>query len=423
MIASRATFVKRILALRNFLESQKLQGNLLAMKLEGLGEGAAVLTDVVRRLQSHSLANRVDRAVLDYKSAIISLYGALESLAEGLAVEFVSFLNNTVPRFNALPEVIKENHSRLSAELLLELKKTEKYSGTVTEEQIVRSLYACQTTRMRYALNAEAYTRHSSNFRIGSLMELFRQVGITNLSQRLRLDSKFSEHYQRANPVRNYEHLSDEQVFEFLDDLASRRNDIAHGAEDPNDILSNELLAEMLDKLEVFGEVLCDIVECSKLPFICDHRAVALPKAIKVFNNTIVCFELEQLAVQRGDYLLCANDRNEYHVGEILEIRVDDRSFGRLSIETNPIKVALRVGCRVKESYRFFFLPCSETVEQRFQGDGWTMMMPVVMAAPLTDELVKLFRFEGRTRAQRRLLLPAPAPIPLLLHLARNVGN
>lgn len=408
MSASRASFVKRIQAIRNFLESQTLQALLLATKLEGLGAHAAALIDIVRQIQSHSAANRLDRAVLDYKSVIISLYGALESLAEGLATEFISFLSSTVPQFSDLPEIIKGNHCNLSATLLLELEKTEKYTGAVTEEEIIRNLYACQTKGMRYTLNAQAYTQHGSNFRIGALSELLRQVAIPGLSQKLKHDPKFSAFYQRINPAGDYNNLKDEQLFDFLNELASRRNDIAHGAEDPGDIFSNQLLADLLEKVEVLGEALCDVVQRSKLPFICSHRAQALPQAIKVFNNQIVCFEVADVTVHRRDYLLCAVDENEYRVGEILEIRIEKRSLHRLDVKVEPVKVAFRVGYRAKQSYRYFLLSRYRTLEQRVEGDGWVTTVPVRVANPLSDDLLNLFRYERETEVKPLLLLPAP---------------
>jgi hypothetical protein len=92
-------------------------------------------------------------------------------------------------------------------------------------------------------------------------------------------------------------------------------------------------LAELLEKIALLGDALCNIVQHSKLAFLCGHRAVPLPKPVKVFNNTIVCFELNRLSVDRGDYLLSANDKGEYRVGEILEIRAGSRSCPELKIE------------------------------------------------------------------------------------------
>src|SRR4051794_2252234 len=112
-------FEKRIGAVRRFLDGQLLELALLSQPAPPPAQGEPLVLQPLRDFQANISAFRLEKAELDYKTVIVSLYGALESFVENLAVDYLTFLNHKIRNYIDLPEKIRLTHERASATLIL----------------------------------------------------------------------------------------------------------------------------------------------------------------------------------------------------------------------------------------------------------------------------------------------------------------
>ena len=164
------------------------------------------------------------RKIVNYNAIVVMLYGYLERYMESIAKEYLESLIRLTDSYNELPEKIKENHFSKSIELSQNIKRYEKYSN-LTEEIIIKRLYSSYLEKSKYQLNIEAYTHHTANFKSDTINQFFQNLGIENVNNDVMQIESFNFLDNRKNIAQSNLKLSR------LDDLAVRRNEIAHGVE------------------------------------------------------------------------------------------------------------------------------------------------------------------------------------------------
>ena len=230
-----------------------------------------------------------------------------------------------------------------------------KYSNLITKQDIIRNLGACTRNDKTFRVNVEAYLDHAANFRIGPINEFFGKVGLPSISGELRKSKAFAEYMGATKPELNLQQDGDDVVFEVLEEIASRRNEIAHGM--PSEILSVSLLRGLSDFVEVFAIGLHSILVEQALRYDVKHRAIALKKAIKVIDHRILCVNLENQTIALGDVIIAVtgNKPAGYRRGRILSLEINGRAM-KVVRRKPSIDVGIAVDCRIKPSYDFFLL-------------------------------------------------------------------
>jgi hypothetical protein len=202
-------------------------------------------------------------------------------------------------------------------------------------------------------MNTDALCAHSANFRADIVDEVFGRLGIGGVTRRLHLVSPLTEHLASIYPELQVEALKAEQKYFHLNDLAERRNEVAHG--NASEILSPALIITYVDFVAAFGAALYELVRSHYFELVALHGAKPIGKAIAVYNNEIVCIELNNVEVMVGDMIIpkTGSGVRPCLAGGILELQIDKQA-----IEVCPpgeaVKVGMRVAFRCKEGYQYF---------------------------------------------------------------------
>ena len=212
----------------------------------------------------------------------------------------------------------------------------------------ITNMNSCQNGDAIYASNLDAYTHHSSNIRKNSIDEFFIKVGITNISSMIICYPKFSEYI-------NENEISGSTAFNVINDLAERRNQVAHGSVDS--ILDIDILLDYIDFIELFCTSLYEVLIMNSLQYRVEKNlnlySLGLP--IDVFGRNVVCFEVENVHLQLGDVLYAQtnNTAEPIRYGTIQSIHLEDCEVHEIRPEQRG-KVCIGVNFKVRQSYTYF---------------------------------------------------------------------
>ncbi len=360
MIKSRLeTFQERLAELRHYLEGIKLASKLLEVGTPELSSGEPLL-----KYQQHTLRHRLNKSRFEYNSVIVSLYGCFEQFVETLIEFYISDLNEIVPKYEKLPESITKNHIELSIELLKNLDKMPKYQGIVTKEQIIANLHFCTTGTPKYQVNKEAYSYHTANIRDTDVEKLFNRIGVESLPKRLLNHPDFDKYLQS-------EKLSSKEAWSRLNDLVTRRNQVAHGGVS-SDLLSSDILLSYLSWFEEYGKTVYEVVYSEELGYAVKYQSVKLGKPKKVYQHgKVVGISIKNIQVKVGDLLVAqtANEFLPYLAGEIEEIQENKVSYPEITASDISRDIAMRIPFKAKENQTFFLIP-KKPLKNQYSSSG-----------------------------------------------------
>lgn len=313
-----------------------------------LAEVAPALRDYAEAMDKHRVAD----GLLNYSAIVVLTYGAFEQLIEELIVEHIQILNRIVPTFQQLPGPIQAQHTDLSA-VLLRARTTRKYETRVQEVELLQNLLLCAQGGANYRLNAMAFAQHSANLRIGLLNEMFAQVDVGGLTAELRQDAELSN-IAAARAGVELANQPDSVVFRDLDDLAERRNDVAHG--EVVNILTDSELMDVLKFVRALARALVAILEENALRHEIKFHGTLLPPPINVYNNRIVCFADSPVDLHKGGRLAALRANGRATVGRINEIQVNGDKRDVVQAHRGEA-FGVCVGFHIKPNWAFYGLP------------------------------------------------------------------
>lgn len=194
-----------------------------------------------------------DKKLFEYKAIVISLYGILEKHIGIWIQEHIDTLPNLIPSYDKLPERIHKNHFDLSIKLisLISENRFDKYEHLRKEDVLIR-LSSCINNPLDYRLNSDSFTLWSGNLKHSKIAEAFKPLDI-ELIKKLKDNIQFSE-FLKENYGDNIENKGQE-LFSKIDDLVTRRNDIAHGV-NIDDILGITEFDDYINFLENYGQAI-----------------------------------------------------------------------------------------------------------------------------------------------------------------------
>jgi len=353
MKASLLSYITGLADLRHYIQELELESELLTSNINEIAP--MEYEYLLLKLQEHVLDASIKRRRFNYNSIIVSLYGYFEEYIESMLRAYVIHLNSIVPKYQDLPDRITKYQIDLSFRLLSRIEQS-RYRSVVTTEQLISNLHSCICNAEKYRINAEAFTHHRANFRIETIQESFARIGISGISQKIKMCSVFVEYLQSLYPGRNVANIRSPEAFLYLNDLAERRNEVAHGMP-PDDILSNEMLLEYINFFDVYGQALYEVVRSESLQYELKYKGIKLGSPIAVLHKgKVVCISVKETAIKVGDLLVAKTASNDYPylAGEIQELQVDNESYS----EVKPIAdVGILIPFKAKINYSFFLIP------------------------------------------------------------------
>ena len=342
-------FQDRVEQLRSFFEDAETINALAGISILGDEKGSekSDVWSYLARLQS----SKINRRVQTYVSGVILLYGLFEQYVEEILMAYLEELDFTIRNFSDMPEKIRESHTNLSAQLLMN-RGLDKYRDRCSEKDIIQRMHECINDGP-FQLNVLAFTDHKSNFRIESLNQFFEPAGISGISARMKQAAAFEKYSARKFQNQRIDNLPDKVVFADLDDLAWRRNVVAHGW--PDDTLSIEMMKERTEFICVLGECIYEVLRQSALPHIVKHRCHVLPEPLKVFNSSIVCFHLEAGSIAKGSQIVVCRANGTYLEGKITQLELNHVQQTEV-VAPPPVDVACLVDFKAKLNYEYFLV-------------------------------------------------------------------
>ena len=307
-----------------------------------------------------------------YKNAIISLYGHLENYLEEIAKEYISVISDNCDHFSKLPTRIKKHHLNASMDLLAKIQRT-KGSGLEYREreikEVVKNMYDCLHENSNFLVNLDAFSLHTANFRYDSIHTLFQKIGIDGISRKCFEVVDFSKDLALKHSIDtevNRKILVSLLISE-LDDLAQRRNEIAHGVK-INNIESLDLLRLRIKLIQSYGKAIHEVVSESLDLFLYSiNKKISLGKPARIFPARNV-FGFAPYSNQEnddqdkiciGDLVYAENKNSKKRIisGKIISIRSGDLSYESLSLPSgDPYTIGVDFTVTSHMDNRYIFI-------------------------------------------------------------------
>jgi hypothetical protein len=346
LTSSLKQFQKNIDDLRNFINAGVIQEQKYA---DYLGEDCPSKVSNSKNLDSF-LANYEDtnnfnfRKIVNYNAIVVMLYGYLERYVESVAKEYLEGLVRLTDSYNELPEKIKENHFSKSIELSQNIKRYDKYSN-ITEKIIIKRLYSFYLEEPKYQLNIEAYTHHTANFKSDTINQFFQNLGIENVNNDVMQNKSISQSNLKLSR---------------LDDLAVRRNEIAHGVE-TSEILEIKYFKEYyLEFVESYIIALNCVLSDKLIPYELKN-GVVLKEKIKIIDNSILCLDIENMDIDsiiktRDRVLSKTINKDQYRQGRIISIQENNETIQEVKVDGKSKKIGIKVDFKIKDNQEFYLI-------------------------------------------------------------------
>lgn len=289
------------------------------------------------------------KRIFEYTAIIIYMYSSLESFIEESVKLYLNELSLTIEKFNELPEKIVNNHAHLSAILIQNLNH-QKYNGSVSLQHIIKNMNDCINNTVGYQINVDAYTHHTANFKEGIIDEFFSKIGIENISSLIKKTPIF-ENYIKENEI------DSRKPFTFINDLAERRNQVAHSNIEVQ-LLSSEILLDYINFLKVYSESLNNVLTIQLL----NHRIKVgkniqkLNNCIKTYGKNIICFEISNTSIGIG-YSIYAETNNPNEAikfGKINSMQINNTSIDYINSSNSKNLISLQVDFKVSKNYTYY---------------------------------------------------------------------
>jgi hypothetical protein len=247
-----------------------------------------------------------------YSFCIVSIYGAHERFIRDFCSDVALILGKIYESYSRLPEKMRLSHEKLSIERARDVLER-RFGNHHDFQQWVSNLNSCFDDGM--SLNSEVFSSSSSNYRSHVVKDVIGRMGIDlsavdeNVNLKSIVVTELNGLYSNINDV--------------VDDLANRRNEIAHGSD--CEILDLGTLGSILKVIFGYNYWLYIKISRVLLEILVKERSKEIAVISKTFNNKYagirsigsidsVCDE-----IRVGDFLYCVTDKtfSEAIVGSI----------------------------------------------------------------------------------------------------------
>lgn len=248
-----------------------------------------------------------------YKANIINLYGLLENFIEASIEEYISKLNEVEKKFSS-------NSDKLLNEYLEKLIKLHgklsypKYKH-LSDNTLINNAHK-NFINDENSLLAECFFQNGGNYKHEIICESFSSLGLDGISTELGKYKPLEDYFaaQLITDVTNHD------IYNTLDDLVERRNEVAHGS--TSTLLSPDIFLDYLDFVSKYCESLTHYLDASLLGKVWALSDEPQWMITHVWHNTIVEINADEVAIEVGDQLICKSPsiRPKYFVVKVVDI-------------------------------------------------------------------------------------------------------
>lgn len=277
---------------------------------------------------------KVLNSTVQYNSIIICLYGCFEEFIDEITLEYLNAINNLCKSYNDLPEAIRKKHLYKVGEFLSNPQRYKGYELTIKDciNNIYNSINSCEGRK----LNTELIISHSANLNINKVCNLYNDLGITHLLNKL-------------------ENKIDKQKLNLLDELVNQRNTIAHSWEVDQRYAYEIIEKDFTELLMDLGKELESILTDNLYTFMYDKDYFnSFDNALKVIRNRILCINSMDSYLEKGDFIFCKNGKNEIKRLEIVNIQHNNKEIDKITEEN--IDVGIEVNDNIRPNWTYYYL-------------------------------------------------------------------
>lgn len=239
-----------------------------------------------------------------YSFLVIFLYGTHERFCRDLLEATARTVAQLYGKYGDMPIGVRAQHARLTAAALREMTERDPEASDELLEMMATFANALGGAPV---LNSSLFSRHSANFRTGTIRDSFSRLAIGVGTAAVELPDVLAGLYANADAV--------------VDDLADRRNDVAHGSN--VELLDTATIGAILATIENYGHWLVRTVAEALLFDLVEREGLEVGRVAHVWRNaatgasSIARFDglLEPVAV--GAALYHVDRRQRYVVQEI----------------------------------------------------------------------------------------------------------
>lgn len=310
------------------------------------------IKELLNTLKDHDRSFRTDKRIFEYKASIISLYGLLEKYVEIWIKEYLDSLSRVVPKYNKLDKKIRDNHFELSLKLIntITTRESAKYQH-LTKEEVLNKLNECIINPSNYQINTEAFVLLSGNLKHNKIVELFKYLTLD-------LNNELSKNEDLNNEIgldkTTIFQTSKDDLYNKINDLVERRNQIAHGSEvlDILGISALEPYIQFLDKYcqAIFQTLFEQLIKQESI-----HIFQKIENVINTCGNKVLVFEIENYTIKVGDMLIVETKEGRFYKKPILTIELDKIEYPELTI-IEKTSIGVSVEPKIKNNQTFYII-------------------------------------------------------------------
>lgn len=292
-----------------------------------------------------------EKKIFEYKATIISLYGILENFISILIREHIHSISILIKDYHKLSDEFKKSHFNLSIKLISIINENRyvKFEHLVKED-ILNKLNSCITEPINFELNGDAFIPSSGNLKHSKIVDAFRFLNI-HLDNTLKNDYIFSK-YLKSLFGENMSNKENEILFNKINDLVSRRNEIAHG-NIIDDILDFTMFEEYIEFVEEYGKAIYSSLIEKEIEYEAKNYYKIIPKVNKVFQKSILDCDINDSTIKKGDLIIIEDTNNKFFKTEILDIHLNRVSCNKLVL-LNTVNVGIMLASEIKENQKFY---------------------------------------------------------------------
>lgn len=322
-------------------------------------KGIEILGIDVQQLIEEVRAAHVSRKQYIYAVSIVSLYGLLERYIDSVIEAHVNQLARIVESYVKLPEAIVDRHVVRSMELVKAISEDRFRGESVKVGHVIANLHSCLSGVDNFQTNGAAFVLHRGNLTLAKIGDFLSDIGVESHLRRISITSSMLSCLNILYPERDIRAVADQDLpglFEPIDNLVQRRNEVSHGVIDIDDLQSVDLLNKSCNFVGCYVRGLHDLLlQEEAKAYVTSAKAALLGKPLEVFDNRIVCFEISSGTLAVGDLIIArTGDSGEpFRFGHVVQIQIDGQSQGSVSL-VSARKLGLEVTFRAKVNYDYW---------------------------------------------------------------------
>ncbi|MTJ49526.1 MAE_28990/MAE_18760 family HEPN-like nuclease [Dolichospermum sp. UHCC 0259] len=349
-IQSLENFKKEVNQIREYLKHIQYVNDVAAYHVQN--NDNEQIKNLLNTLNSHYRGFRTDKRIFEYKASIISLYGLLEKYVELWIKEYLDSLSNVVPEYNKIDQKIRDNHFELSLKLIntITSRETAKYQH-LTKEEVLKKLNECIVNPSNYQINTEAFVLLSGNLKHNKIVELFKYLTLD-------LNNELSKNEDLNNEIgldkNTISQTSKDDLYNKINDLVERRNQIAHGSE-VLDILGISALEPYIQFLEKYCQAIFQTLFEQVIKEESRHTFQKIENVINTYGNKVLAFEIENYTIKVGDMLIVETKEGQFYKKPILTIQLKNESYQELTV-LEKTNIGVSVEPKIKDNQTFYII-------------------------------------------------------------------